>query len=205
MGLLYLLSAREGAATPHDTPAPIGQEQAHHVGDTGRDGVLFPDRHRVTLAAARNDGKQELGTQWFGSEPGSLGAGQSGGLHHGFSEAMARISAQLDQPPRTQRAMVRDAGRDAHQGQQFGVARRHTGDSGMRPSPTDRIKEVGQRLLDWLEVERDGVHAVPVAGGRSESVVEDVTQVRAAVGTAHLGAHDAERAVFDEFNGLRSY
>src|SRR4051794_34060261 len=54
-----------------------------------------------------------------------------------------------------------------------------------------------------FEVEGDGVHAVPVAGGRAEPIGEHVTEVRTASGAAHLGALHAEAAVGDQGHGFR--
>src|SRR5690606_1729850 len=42
------------------------------------------------------------------------------------------------------------------------------------------------------------------AGGRSVAVREDMTQVRAAVGAAHLGAHRAQRLVLEVLDRVRA-
>src|SRR5690606_35720826 len=54
-----------------------------------------------------------------------------------------------------------------------------------------------------LEAERERVHAVAQPRGGAEAVVEDVAQMPAAVGAAHLGAHHAERGVFEKLHGIR--
>ena len=63
------------------------------------------------------------------------------------------------------------------------------------PGSTDHV---GGRLV---EVERQAVHAVALAGGL-RAVGEDVAEVRAAAPAAHLGADHAVGAVLDQLDGV---
>ena len=72
-----------------------------------------------------------------------------------------------------------------------------------RRSGVTRPRRLGPLAVGpLLEGQRDGVHAVAVAGGRLRGVVEDVPEVRAAPGAPDLGAHHAEAAVLEELDGV---
>jgi hypothetical protein len=54
-----------------------------------------------------------------------------------------------------------------------------------------------------LQVERDAVHAPPLPTGLYRSVVEDVTEVRAATRATDFGAEHPVREVLDQFDSVR--